>query len=189
MRKAILVSIAVIALASGVRAQDSQICKMPVNLERLAAKASEVVDVNIDSNMLKFAGNFLNKDNSEEAQAQKIVSNLKGLCVRSFQFDENQKYAEEDIEGLRSQFRAPVWSRMVGVRSKRDKENVDVYFRMENGAVAGLAVIAVEPNELTVVHIDGAIDPSQLSELGGQFGIPKVAVPPKAKPAGKVESK
>ncbi len=189
MRKTIIVSIAVLMLAIVAKAQDSQTCKLPVNLERLTAKAAEVVDVNIDSNMLKFAGNFLNKEKPDEAQAQKIVSNLKALCVRNFEFDENQKYAEEDIEALRSQFRAPVWSRMVGVRSKRDKENVDVYLRMEKGAIIGLAVIAVEPNELTFVHIDGAIDPSQLAELGGQFGIPKVEVPSKPKPAGKAESK
>ena len=189
MRKAALVFIAMAALNLLALAQDSQSCKFPVNLERLGAKAAEVVDVTLDENMLKMAGNFLNNKNPEEAQAQKMVSGIKNLCVRSFEFDEETQYAEADLESLRAQFRSPVWSRLVGVHSKRDRENVDVFLRMEKGMVSGLAVIAVQPKELTFVHIDGAIDPSQLSKLGGQFGIPKVEIPSKSKPEAKAESK
>ncbi|MBN1566687.1 MAG: DUF4252 domain-containing protein [Acidobacteria bacterium] len=188
MRRAALICIAVLALTVVVHAQDSSACKFPVNLERLAAKASEVVDVTMDENLLKFAGNFLNQKTADEAQAKKLLSNIRSLCVRSFEFDQEMQYAEEDVEALRSQLRAPTWSRMVGVRSKRDKENVDVYFRMEKGNVTGLAVIAVEPKELTFVHIDGMIDPKMLSQLGGQFGIPKVEMTPEAKPAAKAVS-
>jgi hypothetical protein len=189
MRKAVLVFIAMLTLNLAVYAQDAQTCKFPVNLERLGAKASEVVDVTFDENLLKLAGNFLNNTDSEEAQAKKIVSGIKSLCVRSFEFDEEAQYAEADLEALRAQFRTPAWSRMVGVHSKRDKENVDVFLRMEDGKIAGLAVIAIEPRELTFVHIDGSIDPAQLAKLGGQFGIPKVEMPSKQPPAGKAESK
>jgi hypothetical protein len=189
MRNAALVCTAVLMLTLGVHAQDTTTCKLPVNLERLAAKAAEVVDVNMDENMLKFAGSFMNKSKPNEAEAQKLVSNIKSLCVRSFEFDKDTQYAEEDLEALRSQLRAPTWSRMVGVRSKRDNENVDVYFRMEKGSVTGLAVIAAEPKELTFVHIDGFIDPDMLGKLGGQFGIPKVEMPPNSKPTAKAESK
>jgi hypothetical protein len=189
MRKPALIGIAMLTLTLGVRAQDAQTCKFPVNLERLAAKASEVVDVTLDSRLLKFAGNFLNKTDRDEAQAQKIVANLKSLCVRSFEFDKEAQYPEEEVEALRSQFRSPAWFRMVGVHSKRDRENVDVYLRMEKDIVTGLAVIAVEPKELTFVHIDGSIDPAQLTELGGHFGIPKVEMPSKPKAGGKAESK
>lgn len=189
MRRSALLYIAFLALTLGVYAQDASSCKLPVNLERLAAKASEVVDVTMDENLLKFAGNFLNKKNTDEAQAQKLLSNIKSLCVRSFEFDKEVQYGDEDVEALRSQLRAPAWSRMVGVRSKRDNENVDVYFRMEKGVISGLAVIAAEPKELTFVHIDGMIDPNMLSQLGGQFGIPKVEMTPEAKPAAKAVPK
>jgi hypothetical protein len=189
MRKAALICMAIMALTLGAQAQDSPSCKLPVNLERLAAKASEVVDVNMDENMLKFAGSFMNKNKPEEAEAQKLVSSLKSLCVRSLEFDKEAQYAEEDLEALRSQLRVPTWSRIVGVRSKRDRENVDVYFRMEKGAVTGLAVIAAEPKELTLVHIDGLINPDMLGKLGGQFGIPKVEMPSESKPTGKAEHK
>jgi hypothetical protein len=189
MQKAAVIGIAIFMLTLAGRAQDSTSCKLPVNLERLAAKAAEVVDVNLDENMLKFAGSFMNKNKSEEAQAMKLVSGLKSICVRSFEFDQETQYAPEDLETLRSQLRAPTWSRIVGVRSKRDKENVDVYFRTEKGIVTGLAVIAAEPKELTFVHIDGMIDLEQLGKLGGQFGIPKIEVPSSAKPTAKVVTK
>jgi hypothetical protein len=189
MRKAAPICMAILTLALCARAQDSPACKLPINLERLAAKASEVVDVNMDENMLKFAGNFMNKNKPDEAEAQKLVTGLKGLCVRSFEFASDAQYAEEDLEELRAQLRAPIWSRMVGVRSKRDRENVDVYFRMEKGSVTGLAVIAAEPKELTFVHIDGLINPDLLGKLGGQFGIPKVEMPPDSKSTGTAEHK
>ena len=187
MRKATLICIAILGTTIAALAQTGSACKIPVNLERLAAKAAEVVDVSMDASMLQFAGNFLNKDKPDEMQAKKLLSSLKGLCVRSFEFDKDSQYAAEDVEALRTQLQAPLWSRMVGVRSKRDGENIDVYFRMERGSITGLAVIAAEPKELTFVHIDGLINPEQLAALGGQFGIPKVEMTPK--PAGKVESK
>jgi len=189
MRKAAFICLAIVSLTLAGVAQEASSCKLPVNLEKLAAKASEVVDVDMDETMLKFAGNFMNKKNPEEAQAQKLVSGLKSLCVRSFEFDREAQYTPEDLDALRAQLRAPVWSRMVGVRSKRDKENVDVFFRIEKGAVTGLAVIAAEPKELTFVHIDGRIDPDMLGKLGGQFGIPKMEIPTASKPAAKTESK
>ena len=189
MRRTTLACLTVLMFAFAGRAQDGASCKLPLNLERLAAKASEVVDVNMDENLLKFAGNFMNKSKADEAQANKLISGLKSLCVRSFEFDSETRYADEDLESLRSQLRAPLWSRMVGVRSRRDKENVDVYFRMERGAITGLSVIAAEPKELTVVHIEGVIDPDVLGKLGGQFGIPKVELPPASKPAAKAEHK
>jgi len=189
MRRTLSICIGILALTFSARAYEAPSCKIPANLELLSAKASEVVDVTLDANMLQFAGKFLNKKNDGEGQAKKLLTSLRGLCVRSFEFDKDGQYSEDDVEMLRSQFRSPGWSRMVGVHSKRDKENVDVYFKMENGAVAGLAVIAAESKELTFVHIDGTIDINQLSELGGQFGIPKIEMPSKSKPDAKGEAK
>jgi len=187
MRITALIGFVLLALALSAGAQDVKSCKLPVNLEKLAAKAAEVVDVDMDSSMLQFAGNFINKKKPEEAKVQKLIAGLKGICVRSFEFDQDGQYSESDLADLRSQFRSPTWVRTVGVRSRRDGENVDVYFRTEKNTISGLAVIAAEPRELTFVHIDGVIDPAQLSELGGQFGIPAVEIPPKG--AAKDESK
>jgi hypothetical protein len=152
--------------------------KIPLNIEKLAAKATENVTVTLDSSMLKLAGAFLSEKKGDEAEARKLIQGLKGIYVRSFEFAGPGAYSEADVEALRAQLKAPQWNRIVGVRSKADGENADVFVRMENNQIAGLAIIAAEPKELTIVHIDGAIRPEDLSRLGGQFGVPHVEVKP-----------
>jgi hypothetical protein len=59
----------------------------------------------------------------------------------------------------------------VGVKSN-EGETDEIYLRKENGKLTGVAVIAAEPKELTVVNIVGPIDLDSLAELGGHFHIP-----------------
>ena len=164
-----------ILLALGLGAQD---LKIPINIDNLASKAVETVDVTLDASMLQLAGKFLSDKKPDEAEARKLIEGLKGIYVRSFEFAKPGQYSNADVEAVRAQLKAPVWARIVGVRSKREGENTDVFVRMENNRIAGLAVIAAEPTELTIVHISGNINPEDLSRLGGQFGIPKVEVKP-----------
>src|SRR5712691_11422606 len=93
-------------------------------LDKFAAKASETVDVTLDGPLLKMAAKFLSNDSPDEARIKKLVGGLKGIYVKSFEFDEAGLYTEKDVMGIRSQLHAPEWSRIVGVRSKRDGENV-----------------------------------------------------------------
>jgi hypothetical protein len=88
------------------------------------------------------------------------------------------------VEEVRAQLKAPLWQRMVTVRSKRDGEDTDVMFKVENGEVTGMAIIAAEPKELTIVNIVGHIKPEQISDLGGHFGVPEVEVEHKGTKGG-----
>ncbi|HYG99070.1 MAG TPA: DUF4252 domain-containing protein [Terriglobales bacterium] len=164
----------------------TQELKFPADLDRLASKANEVVDVTMDKTMLAFASRFLSGREADEVQAKNLIRNLNGIYVKSFEFDKPGVYSAADIESFRAQLKAPVWSRMVEARSKRDGQDVEVFFKMDQGKVTGMAIIAAEPRELTLVHIDGPIDPEQLGSLGGQFGIPKIDVhESKSKPSAK----
>ena len=40
----------------------------------------------------------------------------------------------------------------------------------------GLAVLAIEPKEFTIVNIVGAIDLERLHRLEGQLGVPKLGI-------------
>jgi hypothetical protein len=162
--------IAYIALAR-LGAQD---IKLPASLDRLAAKASEVVDVTLDANLLQLASRFLSDKDPDDAQVKKLIGGLKGIYVRSFEFDKPGEYQDSDVEPVRTQLRTPAWSRIVGVRSLKSGENSEVYVKTGNGKIGGLAILVTEPKVLTIVSIEGSIDPDQLSELGGHFGIPKV---------------
>jgi hypothetical protein len=75
---------------------------------------------------------------------------------------------------VRSQLKAPEWSRIVGVKSSGESENIEVWVRNENGKVSGVAILASEPRQLTVVNLVGNIDLDSLADLGGHFGIPKM---------------
>jgi hypothetical protein len=145
-----------------------------IKLDHLAQKASESVDVTLDASMLQFASGFLSEKKGGEAEAKRLAGKLKGIVVRSFKFDSPGQYAASDVESVRSQLRAPLWSRIVGVRSRGDGENVDVYLRKEGTEITGLAVIAAEPKELTIVNITGPLQPEDLAKLGGRFGVPNV---------------
>ena len=161
----------------------AQEIKLPPNLDRLAAKATEVVDVTLDSSMLQLASRFLSGKDADTVKIRKTVSGLKGIYVKSFQFEKTGEYLDSDIEAFRAQFRAPGWSRIVGVRSHKNGDNADVFIKSDGNRISGLTIISAEPKELTIVHIEGDIDPEQLSDLGGQFGIPKFDVKNGKKPS------
>ena len=157
----------------------AQDIKMPVNLDRLAEHATETVDVSLDASMLQLASRFLSKDDPDQVRVKQLVSKLKGIYVRNFEFDKDGQYSRSDVESIRAQLKSPGWTRIVGVKSIKG-DNSEVYLKKNGDQIAGLVVLNAEPKELTIVHIDGAIDPEELSELGGHMGIPKLG---KTKPS------
>ena len=173
MRHMLCATALIVLAAHAVQAQDVTI---PLNIERLSAKAVESVNVTVDGALLQLAAKFLSRSDPEQRAVKNLISNVKGVYVRSFEFAGPGQYSEADVDALRAQLKAPQWSRMVNVRSTRGGENVDVFFKMDKERIAGLVLIATEPHELTIVNIVGAIDLDQLASLGGYFGIPQVSV-------------
>jgi uncharacterized protein DUF4252 len=164
-----------VGLAGAAFAQE---IKFPPNL---GARATESVDVTLDSNMLQMASKFLSGSKSDEAEAKKLIGGLKGIYVKSYEFEKAGEYSEADVESVRTQLRAPGWSRIAGVHSKKDGENAEVYIKSENDKISGLAIIAAGPKELTIVSIVGQIDPNSIPAMSGRFGIPKLELQEKKK--------
>jgi hypothetical protein len=172
-----MLATALIVLGAGtVQAQDITI---PLNIEKLASKAVDTVNVTVDGALLQLAGKFLSQDDPEQKAVKGLIGSLKGIYVRSFEFAKPGEYAPADLDALRNQLKAPAWARMVDVRSTRGGENADVFLKMEKERIVGLVVIAGEPTRLTIVNIVGPIDLEQLAGLSGNFGIPKLKVEPK----------
>ena len=120
----------------------AQEIKLPPNL---GARASEKVDVTLDSNMLQFAAKFLSDSKADEASVKKLIAGLKSIFVRSYEFEKPGEYSDADVEAVRTQFRGPGWSRMAGVQSKKEGENAEVFVRFDkDGKVGGLGVVAAE---------------------------------------------
>ena len=144
------------------------------NLDHLASKASNAVDVSLNKDMLQFAGKFLNSKNADEAKAKNLIGGLDGIYIKSFEFARDGEWTQADLDQVRSQLKAPEWGRIIGVKATEDKENVEVFVRTEAGKVTGIAVLATDPREFTVANIVGNISLDSLADLGGQFGLPRM---------------
>ena len=143
------------------------------NLDHLAAKASETVDVSLNGSTLQFAAKFLDSKDPDQDKIKKLIGGLEGIYVKSFEFQKKGEWSPADLEGIRNQLKGAEWSKIVGVKSN-EGETDEIYLRSQNGKLTGVAVIAAEPKELTVVNIVGPIDLDSLAELGGHFHIPRI---------------
>ena len=170
-----------ISAANSAKAQDPQI--RLESLDRLAARASQTIDVTVDESMIHMASRFLNANKEDEAKLRELLKQLKGVQVKVFEFENPGEYTAEDIELIRNQLSAPGWSKVATVRSRKSSsgggENVDVRFMLEGTMIKGIAVLIADPREIVIVNVIGPIDPEKISELNlleGRFGIPKIGV-------------
>lgn len=170
----LLVGLALFCMALPASAQDARL-KLD-HLEKLSAKAVEVSNVTLDGGMLQLAAKFvdMDKDDPESGQVKDLIKNLKGIYVKSFEFEQPNQYSAADVEEIRTQLAAPGWSKIVENRDKRTNENNEIYVMKDaHNNIAGIAILVAEPKELTVVNIVGPVDLDKLSALDGKFGIPE----------------
>ena len=143
----------------------------------LSAKASESVNISLDPALLSLAAGFLDSSDPKDAATKDLIGGLKGIYVRSYTFDQDFAYPMTQVDLVRKQLTSPAWQRLVEVNSTREHTHVDIYVAVDRGVATGLAIIASEPREFTIVNIVGAIDLAKLHRLEGKFGIPKLALP------------
>lgn len=181
MRRVVLCAVAALLLPAGAGAQAIQV---PTSWDKLSARAKESVKVNLDASLLGFAAQFISDDDEgEDAETRQLVGRLRGITVRSLEFAKPGEYSEADVEAVRAQLAG--WKPLVEATDREDGEKVEVFVRTEKDQVVGLVVLAREPQELTFVHIDGPLDPADLSRLGGRLGIPRSVGAAKGKEAEK----
>ncbi len=167
-----LALLAAFCLAASAHAQNARL--QIDHLDQLFPKAVETIDVRVEGALLQMASKFLRSDKADEAAAKEIIQALKGVYVKGVEFDKAGEFSEADVEAVRRQLSAPGWDRIVGVRSKRDGENVEVFLMINNNAVIeGIGVLVTDPKQLLVVNVVGPLDPEKITQLRGQFGIPK----------------
>lgn len=141
-------------------------------LDHLSQRASETVDINLDEHLLQLTGKFLSSKDADDAKLKEIINGLKGIYVRNFSFEQDNEFTAADVEPIRVQLRSPGWSRFLDIHSRREGDHIEVYILTEGDKISGLAILSVEPKELTVVNIVGFVDLEKLADLEGQFGIP-----------------
>ncbi|MDX6530394.1 MAG: hypothetical protein QOH41_2684 [Blastocatellia bacterium] len=158
---------AITAWAQGPRLQIDQ-------LDVLANKASETVDVKLDERLMATTAKFFS--GKDDADIKEALKGIKGIYVKSFTFEKEGEFSQVEVDSVMSQLRGSTWSKIVTVKSKKGSENVEVYLNMVGDQITGLAVLSIEPKQFTVVNIVGPIDLEKLSKLEGQFGVPDLGI-------------
>src|SRR5580765_4693811 len=161
-----LVGLVLCCLAARGQAQDARL--QLGNLDKLSEKAARVTDVTLDGSLLEFAIKIIEKaeENDEDVrQLKSIVKNLKGIYIKSFEFDEASQYSKTDVEAIRSQLTSPRWTKIVQSTDKRHNEHDEIYLLKENDRVGGLVILVAEAKELTVVNIVGDVPVDKIAAM------------------------
>jgi hypothetical protein len=143
-------------------------------LDFLANKASETVDVKLDERLMQTTARFFS--GKDDAEIKEVLKGIKGIYVKSFTFEKEGEYSQAELGSVISQLHGSTWSKILSVKSRKDGENVEVYLNMVGEQITGLAVLSIEPREFTVVNIVGPIDLDKLTKLAGQFGVPDLGI-------------
>jgi uncharacterized protein DUF4252 len=141
-------------------------------LDRFNERADKVISVDVNESLIKLAISALNPNRSpNEAKIKDILSGLKGVYVRRYEFEKENEFTAADVEAIRAQLNAPGWEKIANVRSKREG-SYDMVMMYEGSVVKGIGLLAAEPRALTVVNVIGTIDIAKFRDLEGKFGIP-----------------
>jgi hypothetical protein len=169
LKLASLIVFVVLGVNATAMAQNPRIST--AQLDFLAAKASETVDLNLDEGLMQLAAKAFSGQDPGEMKVKDLVNRLKGIYVKSFEFETEGQYSDTDLDSVRTQLRNSSWKRIVNVASKKDG-SVEIYLMQIGTDITGLALLASSPKEITVVNIVGPVDLEKLSDLEGHFGVP-----------------
>jgi hypothetical protein len=161
-----LVSLALGCLATTCYGQGARL--QLSNLDKLSDKAARVTDVTLDGSLLQFAVSLIEKvsdDDKDVDQLKSIVKNLKGIYIKSFEFDEASQYSKADVDAVRSQLTSPPWTKIVQSSDKRHNERDEIYLLKDQERVAGLVILVAEAKELTVVNIVGEVPVDKIAAM------------------------
>ncbi len=178
LKISVLVTTTFIILAAPAQARQATPGRLRLeSLEKLAPKAAEAVNIEIDGILIKFAGSILSDEDADERAVKELIGGLRGVYVRSYEFKSAGQFADADVAAVREQLRAPGWKRVVDVKSEGlDFGDAEVYLATAGGRVEGFALLFVQPRELTVVNIVGSLDLDKIRQLGDNFKLPRVTI-------------
>jgi hypothetical protein len=141
-------------------------------LDKLAEKAKESSVVNLGPEQLNMvAGLAPGKDKQGLGE---LAKTLKSIQVRSFEYAEKGQYDMEIVRAFRDKVTSSGnWMSIVSTREQGGFTDILVK-KGADGKSDGFLIVAAEPREVSIVHIDGPLDLSSIGKLGGIAGIPEI---------------
>ncbi len=167
---------ALLALPALALAADPGRLQLP-DFSALSKIATQSVDISLDPSLLHLASGVISSSDSGNGSAVNgLIRGIRGIYVRSYTFDKPGEYSKADVKAVEAQLFAPGWKAVVSTHDLKQGNNVDIYIRRTGARTDGVAIIAADPRQLTIVNIVGSIDLAKLAQLQGQFGVPKVGL-------------
>ena len=168
--RALLALLACLCLPALAAAQSAQL-KLP-SFDHLKGKAIETVDITIGSWPLGIAAALMDESDAENAEIKELLSGLKAIYVRSYEFASDFVYSKADLDAVRQQLSGPGWTQLIQVRDRKVESDVDVYVSIVDNKARGLAIVTSEPRQFTILNIVGAMDLDKLARLEDHLGLP-----------------
>ncbi|HEV2668463.1 MAG TPA: DUF4252 domain-containing protein [Blastocatellia bacterium] len=147
------------------RAQDARL--RLDHLDRLAARATESVEITMNDVQTQFLRKLVSLGESDRSKLKGLLSKLKGVYVRGYEFARDGEYSDADIEEVRAQLRSPGWERIVEVRNQNNSD--EVYFMPRSDEISGFAAISTGPRKVCVINIVGPMDLDEMAILDREF--------------------
>ena len=160
-----LLALLLFSAAPMTRAQDARL--RLDHLDRLAARATESVEVTMNDVQVQFLRRLVSLGESDRSKLKGLLSKLKGVYVRGYEFARDGEYSDGDIEEVRAQLRSPGWERIVEVRNRNGGD--EVFFMPGNDEIAGFAAISTGPRKVCVINIIGPMDLDEMTLLDREF--------------------
>ena len=161
MRFVVIAALAGMMLAPAASAQ-----KLDLKFDALADKASDKAEVDLDGILLKLAlqHGLAKQDKDDKSPGGDLLSGVKEIHVRHYEFEKAGVWSDKDLEPLRKQVSEGAgWSRMLNVKEK--EESAEVFVLTQGGKVGSCLILAAEAKELNVVYITGTLTLAQMKEL------------------------
>lgn len=178
MRSRFLLSVAVLCCAVGLvwagaapsaRAQqETDLTGTPgyVDFDQVGQWFNEPANIEVN-----LRGTLLNliASSSEEAESDfaALIRNLQAIQVRGFPMTGvSSDEILQRFDDLSGQLQSEGWERVVYIRD--EGENVTIFMKPEGESIAGLTVMASDPNdqETIFVNIVGSIRPEEIGKIG-----------------------
>jgi hypothetical protein len=140
----------------------------------LEARASDSVNISIDPWLLNLMGVVMNGSDADAADTRRIMKGIKSIQIRSFEFDKEFAYPAAEIEGVRRQFQAPGWNRLLQTHNAANSEKVDIYLLSEDQQPRGFALVCSEPKSFTIINIVGSVNVQDLAKLQSRLDLSRL---------------
>ncbi len=141
-------------------------------LDKLGEKAKESSVVNLGPEQLGLIAGVNGGQGTKNLG--EVVKVLKSVQVRSYEFDEKGLYDVEVVRAFRDKVTSSGnWVNIISTKEKGGFTDILIQ-KGPDGKSAGFLIVAAEPREVSIVHIDGPLDLSSIGKLGGVLGIPEL---------------